>query len=104
MFQHVLLVGISFAIPGQGATEMPVLAVLAAGALGTAVASTQLDRLPTPAQTKFILRLALSEAASLFGFVSYMLSNQHTLQFACAGIGIVATALAFPKDVVDPAE
>lgn len=51
---------------------------------------------PISPQPRFLLRCALAEGAGLMGFVSYMLSGDHTWQLVAAGAGLFAWLVAAP--------
>lgn len=79
----------------------PVLTFMVLPALSSAAVSVAAPRV-FPAEmvvpTRFILRWALAEAASLMGFVAWFLSGDHLVQGVCAGAGLLAWALARPTD------
>jgi hypothetical protein len=97
---HAVLTGISFAVPADGTA--PTIAVfLVLPALFTASMSVGAGFwLPASAnaQTFFVLRWALAEAASIFGFVAYFLSGSHLWQIPCVAAGVIAVLLAFPSE------
>lgn len=98
----ILGIGAVLAPPSNpGATTTAQM--LAFPAMMTASASIALGVIPgllpgTPAQTRHILRWALAESAGLFGLVSLMISGEALYQYACAIMGLIAWAVAVPKD------
>lgn len=97
---HLMLLGISFVVPAAPVGDVgwvPLLGLLAVVPAGLSVSAGLFARAAKSAQTWFILRFALAEAASLFGFVAYFVSGDHLVQLGCAALGILAHLMAFPS-------
>lgn len=101
LLSQLLITGVSFVVPTQPgdtliASSMPLFA-LGAGAASLSVPMWFKGEGPAAAQTRLILRCATAEAATLFGFVAYMLSGTHTVQALCVTVGVVCVGLAAPR-------
>lgn len=97
---QLVITGISFAIPAQPSVEPYVAYLLGFPALVTAgisVAGGMIPQLSRDPRTGRIVRWALAEAATIFGFVSWFMSGERIVQIPCLGLALVALAVAFPR-------
>jgi hypothetical protein len=90
--------------PPPNPDQVQLAQVLALPAMLTAGASIALGVIPSilPAlrgPTRNIFRWAIAESAGLFGLVALMVCGDPLYQYAYATFGLVAWALAIPRDV-----
>lgn len=97
---QAIITGITFVVASQ-AFNPSIAPFMVLPALMVAGISLVLPTiLKGPALNTNIVRWALAEAATLFGFVSFMMSGQHLYQFVCVGMGLAAWGAAYPRDSV----
>ena len=101
VMSHVLITAVPFLAqmePGGGsgglALALPALALLNGTASLMARAWLRVPNI----QTFYVVRWALAESATLFGLVGWFITGSHTTQYACAGIGLLAHVMAYPKE------
>ncbi len=105
---HLLFLGLGAMLaPAANPDAVATAQVFALPAMMTASASIALGVIPallpgTPPFTRNILRWALAESASLFGLVALMMCGEAVYQYAYALFGMIAWAVAFPKDDLPP--
>lgn len=97
---QAIITGVSFVAASQALNPAmaPFMVLPALMVAGLSLVLPNL--LKGPALNTSIVRWALAEAATLFGFVSYFMSGQHLYQFVCVGMGLAAWAAAYPRDSV----
>ncbi len=94
--------------PPANPEQVHLAQVLALPAMLTAGASIALGVIPSilpalRAPARNIVRWAIAESAGLFGLVALMVSGDALYQYAYATFGLVAWALAAPRDVAGSA-
>lgn len=105
---HLLFLGLgAMMAPVANPDAVATAQALALPAMMTASASIALGVIPallpgTPGFTRNILRWALAESASLFGLVALLVCGEALYQYAYALFGMIAWAVAFPKDDLPP--
>lgn len=95
---QALITGISFVVVADAGNPSlaPFMVLPALIVAGISLVAPNIFK--GPSLNTSIIRWALAEAATLFGFVSYMMSGLHLYQFVCLGMGLAAWGAAYPQD------
>ena len=97
---HLSIAGVTSVVPAEptGDTSWaPLLGLVALVPAGLSVQGGLIARAASNAQTWFLIRFALGEAAGLIGVVAWLAAGDRAVQLGCAAVGLVAHLFAFPS-------
>jgi hypothetical protein len=98
---QLLITGVSLMVPAEPSGDPRLAPLLVAPAFLCAAVSLLVPNLAAfraaNPRARSMVRWALAEAATLFGFVSYFVSGSHLYQGACLILGLGAWAAAWPR-------